>query len=900
MIPLVINSFRTDLEARPEQHICLALSAVCNIGGKTMAEALVPSVEKHLISQTSESMVRKKAAMCLVRLFTRYPDLFQAEVWKERAREMLQEENPGVLTSYISFFTYAALQAPDVFKAIYRLMLRLLARAVSGTKTPESYLYYRVPTPWLSVKILRWLQIYDISENQEEATYLIELLGKLLNGTELVNDKTGSARNAFHMVLMEAIRLVIHLEQTPELLESASRILSLFLQEKVSNNRYLALDAFTQLAQISSAANQMVKQHQDLVTSALQDPDISIRRRALDLVYGMCDKKNVKSIVNELVVFLNYLNVNIPNDFAIREELVLKIAILAEKFASQYRWYVDVMLKIITIAGDVMSDDIWFRAIKMVTNHEDVQAYAAETAFLALKEDTCNETTIKVASFLCGEYGDKIVSAAPAPEQCRVLTTKFTVCTEPTKAIILSSLLKIASHFPEVTGGVAKVYATFASQLNPELQQRAIEYTQLLKIHQENDSLLPRVTEPLPAYNEVGDQEEVLEVKGHRSRTRSLSNLPSSPERSASASALPHTPPANTMSPVGSPTAQSPSPTNGTDSGEPSPGSGKHKKHKDKKKNRQGVVGAQTDAVNAEFTSAVESAIGSAHTSGLASLAPPPSVSNLSPAEAAQENFKKLCLLGQGVLYEDANLQVGIKSDFQKGQGRVYIYFGNKSQGPLTSFTATIPPTTFIAVQLVEPLNSTVEPSSQQRIGLALQCLAPFGITSMLQLSISYLAEGRSVHHKWDLPFTLSRFVDPAPIEGAKFMTYWQQVNQPSQVSVDVVTSLHPINVAAISKVIQMGLRLQVLDGVDKNSNNIVAAGVFVCAQGQSFALARIETNAAAQMMRISLKTSNPAVTAALKALFTSALGKPAAPNASAAPSSPPPASASPASDSLI
>lgn len=286
MIPLVINSFITDLEARPEQHVCLALSAVCNIGGKTMAEALVPSVEKHLISQASDAMVRKKAAMCLVRLFARYPDLFQPDVWKERSKEMLNEENPGVLTAYISFFIFASNLAPSAFKPLYRIMLRLLARAVSGSKTPEAYLYYRVPTPWLSVKLLQWLQIYDLPDSSEESNYLIELLGKLLNGTELVGDKTGSARNAYHMVLMEAIKLVIHLQQTPDLLESSSKILSLFLQEKSSNLRYLALDAFNALAQISTTANQMVKKQQDLVTSALQDPDISIRRRALDLVYG--------------------------------------------------------------------------------------------------------------------------------------------------------------------------------------------------------------------------------------------------------------------------------------------------------------------------------------------------------------------------------------------------------------------------------------------------------------------------------------------------------------------------------------------------------------------------------------------------------------------------------------
>ena len=38
-----------------------------------------------------------------------------------------------------------------------------------------------------------------------------------------------------------------------------------------------------------------------------------------------------------------------------REELVLKIAILAERFAKDLRWYVDTILQLITISGELMT-----------------------------------------------------------------------------------------------------------------------------------------------------------------------------------------------------------------------------------------------------------------------------------------------------------------------------------------------------------------------------------------------------------------------------------------------------------------------------------------------------------------------------------------------------------------
>jgi AP-2 complex subunit alpha len=138
----------------------------------------------------------------------------------------------------------------------------------------------------------------------------------------------------------------------------------------------------------------MIKKYQETVILSLRDADISIRRRALDLLYGMCDKNSSKAIVAELLTYL------VAADYAIREELVLKIANLAEKFASNYSWYVDVILQLISLAGDFVSDDIWHRVIKIVTNHEDIQEYAARHVFKALQSPTCHETTVKVGGYI--------------------------------------------------------------------------------------------------------------------------------------------------------------------------------------------------------------------------------------------------------------------------------------------------------------------------------------------------------------------------------------------------------------------------------------------------------------------------------------------------------------------
>ena len=42
----------------------------------------------------------------------------------------------------------------------------------------------------------------------------------------------------------------------------------------------------------------------------------------------------------------------------IREELVLRVAILAERFSPNLHWYVDTILKLMSLAGDYVSNQV--------------------------------------------------------------------------------------------------------------------------------------------------------------------------------------------------------------------------------------------------------------------------------------------------------------------------------------------------------------------------------------------------------------------------------------------------------------------------------------------------------------------------------------------------------------
>ena len=60
-----------------------------------------------------------------------------------------------------------------------------------------------------------------------------------------------------------------------------------------------------------------------------------------------------------------------------REELVLKTAVLAERFYPDLHWYVDSMLTLIERAGEFAGKDIWHSTVQLVTNYPALHEYAA-------------------------------------------------------------------------------------------------------------------------------------------------------------------------------------------------------------------------------------------------------------------------------------------------------------------------------------------------------------------------------------------------------------------------------------------------------------------------------------------------------------------------------------------
>ena len=112
--------------------------------------------------RTSKAFVKKKAALTLLRLYRKNPDIVQPE-WAERLISIMDDADIGVAMSVTSLVMALAQDRPEEYKGSYAKACQRLKRILVDGDIEEEYMYYRVACPWIQVKFLRLLQYFPPS-----------------------------------------------------------------------------------------------------------------------------------------------------------------------------------------------------------------------------------------------------------------------------------------------------------------------------------------------------------------------------------------------------------------------------------------------------------------------------------------------------------------------------------------------------------------------------------------------------------------------------------------------------------------------------------------------------------------------------------------------------------------
>ncbi|KAH9303769.1 hypothetical protein KI387_008173, partial [Taxus chinensis] len=252
---------------------------------------------------------------------------------------------------------------------------------------------------------------------------------------------------------------------------------------------------------------QAVQRHRTTILECVKDSDASIRKRALELVFLLINDTNVKPLTKEL---LDYLEVSDPE---FKGDLTAKICSIVEKFSPSKLWYIDQMIKVLVEAGSYVTDEVCHALIVVISNATDLQGYTVRALYQASQRQNEHESLVRVTVWCIGEYGDMLVNHAGELHGEEPLTVtesdvvdvleavlKGSTTNMTTRAMTLTSLLKLSSRFPPCSERIKGLIIQHKGNFALEIQQRSIEFSSILHKHENMKSTL---VERMPVLDEL-------------------------------------------------------------------------------------------------------------------------------------------------------------------------------------------------------------------------------------------------------------------------------------------------------------------------------------------------------------------------------------------------------------
>jgi len=459
-----------------------------------------------------------------MRICRKVPDL--QENFIEKAKALLQDRNHGVL---LCGLTLAASMCEadeaeggeegvvEVFRPVVPHLVRTLKGLTTSGYAPEHDVS-GITDPFLQVKILRLLRVLG-RDDATTSEQINDILAQVATNTD-------SSKNVGNSILYEAVLTILDIKADSGLKVLGVNILGKFLSNKDNNIRYVALNTLIKVVAVEPNA---VQRHRNTILECLRDPDISIRRRALDLSFTLIREDNVRVLIRELLAFLEVAD----NEF--KPIMTTQIGIAADRYAPNRRWHIDTMLRVVKLAGNYVKEQILSSFVRLIATSPDLQTYSVQKLYAALKADITQEALTLAGTWVIGEYGDLLLQGGSYEEEELVkevresdLVDLFTTILNSTYAnqvvteYIITAVMKLTTRMsdPAQIERIRQLLGSRTADLSIEIQQRAVEYGNMFGY----DAIRRGVLEQMPA-PQIKEEQRVLGEKSTPAKDKRQSRL---------------------------------------------------------------------------------------------------------------------------------------------------------------------------------------------------------------------------------------------------------------------------------------------------------------------------------------------------------------------------------------
>ncbi|CAI8050732.1 AP-4 complex subunit epsilon-1 [Geodia barretti] len=463
---LLVATLQKDLKSSNMLEVSMALVSICKLVGADMIPPLLPLVQDKLLHP--KQLVRKKAVMAMHRFLLLSPDSISH--LEDDFRRSLSDQDPGVMEAALILFHDLIKNGPIKYKDLTESFAMILTQVIDR-KLPEEFNYHGVPAPWMQMRLLRILALLG-ADDLRTSEKIYPVVERVIGSAEC-NSDIGQA------ISYECIKTVATIYPNNSVVSTTAKCLSRFVTSTNNDWRYLGINGLASLVQVNP---KYAQEHQMVVIDCLDDPDDTLRRKTLDLLYKMTNPLNVVVITEKLIGYLRQ-----TRDEYIRADLVSKVTQLAERFAPDNIWFIQTMNAIFELGGNLVRREVAHNLMRLIAEGTDdertdveLRQDAVSNYIELLDKPNLPDILIKIICWVVGEYS--YVLEDTDTEEILEKITRLLMRTFEDKTTtnwVVSSVTKLVARLGSMPDNVQSQVAVYLASTDTDVQQRCNELLEL-------------------------------------------------------------------------------------------------------------------------------------------------------------------------------------------------------------------------------------------------------------------------------------------------------------------------------------------------------------------------------------------------------------------------------------
>ena len=504
---LATSTIKKDLQNNDNPEIqALALNAIGDVCTPDMCREISMEVS-NIIQNTQDSNVKKRAACAGVVIIKNCPEMIDSYI--DKIPTLLEDRTHSVCLSGIYLVLEMINIKPSIVEKIkkYHSMFVKYEKSLLSVSYSPEFDVNGINDPFLQAKILEIMQ-YTAKDDKE----LIDELADLFVSVQSI---TESSKQTGYALQYEIIKAINNLNASSGMKSLSNNILGKFLSSNDYNLKYIALNTLKDAARKDLAS---VQKHRAVILEFLKDNDISLQKRALDLIYLIINKNNLKNITRECLIFLP------KAEDEIKFELTKKLQDSIVKYSLSYKWEIDSLIKMVINSKGKIYEDVLSQIINSIIKVKDLYVYSSHKAFLALKVkiNENNPSLSKLCIYIIGELCTYLVNNNTLNcknEQIKVSEDDIlnlfkevgikhnNFGNETVIQYLLNALVKLFIRFPDKRNEIESIIKNYKRSYFSEVQSRALEYLQFNK--SDKNDMKNKMVEAIPLPKKDKEENEI-------------------------------------------------------------------------------------------------------------------------------------------------------------------------------------------------------------------------------------------------------------------------------------------------------------------------------------------------------------------------------------------------------